>query len=692
LQLDFSLIISGFTTSSFNTAQQQTLCNAVTNNWNSSSSGRGAACTIGSVSSFNGTNNVLVSGYAYFTFSGAPAVTDIQTAQALRDARVVQLTTNATNVLGDSFPSAVPNCACDGTTAVTAFNTANFNYNTNITGVPGPMQCAAKLTYNNGNDLVNQVGLDDGSTTFANLGKYCSTPAVTGGVVGQPGSGSCRQYGIIATADGTTQAAATAVVTGGAVTGVTGLAGGSGYTSTPTVTVTAPSPLAVQVVYTLNTAFQPTTFALSSASNGPYSAAPQVASLSNTCVDTANTGANPPSTCRGAQTTYQVNGIFRTGALCLASDIANAQTDATGSVVSSPGLTFPNSGASIYCTTTPTVTLSTNTLQAAVTAQISATISSGAVSALNVISPGSGYRSPPAITISAAVSDSVGKLCGPNPIAALPSSIGYPTSRSISANGQCQPLGRDTYTNKVCSIPAAPAGQYGPINVFTCNVVSSFISQPGSTVTNTCGIVAQSFTSTIAVAPTPAPTPAPAPAPAPKPAPAPTPAPAPAPAPAVTCNYDGTYTIESVGCPKKFMAFRTESGQCNNSTILLRTMNQSKGIRRVWKLDASSTTGTVPTPSAIVAQGRLNNCPTTKYINLAAANSSPTPRLAGTSWKNRVLPVDATKDCNTVWIQAAGNNPFAGKYLGYGSCQSQTAFRWEFASASTAIQWRLRKV
>jgi hypothetical protein len=43
--------------------------------------------------------------------------------------------------------------------------------------------------------------------------------------------------------------------------------------------------------------------------------------------------------------------------------------------------------------------LSTNTLQPAVTAQMSATISAGAVSSLTIMSPGSGYLTPPVITI-----------------------------------------------------------------------------------------------------------------------------------------------------------------------------------------------------------------------------------------------------------------------------------------------------
>ncbi|KAL4517033.1 hypothetical protein Ndes2526A_g00622 [Nannochloris sp. 'desiccata'] len=627
--LDFSLILPGFTTASFNTAQQEALCSAITTGWNASP--RSVSCSIGSVSPFNGTN-VLVSGYAFFTWNSAPTVTDLQVAAALRDARVVALTNDVSSVLGSVFPAAVPNCACDGTSVVTVPSTTAFSYNTNITGIPGPMQCGARLTYDNSNSaLVNQVGVDDGSISLSSFGKYCSTPAVTGGVLGVPGSGTCRQYGVVASASGTTQATATATVMGGVVSTTT-LAGGSGYSSAPTVAVSAPNPLPAQVAFTLNTGFQPTAGAVPvSASNGPYSAPPQVASLSTNCVDTSNT-------CTGAQVSYQISSgggsTLYSGTSCRASDITPAQIDASGSVIASAGLAFP-SPATTYCTSTPTITLSTNTLQIAVTAQITATISSGSVSALNVVSPGSGYRTAPTITISAPVTDSIGKLCSPAPITALPSSIAVSNPSTITTTGGCQPLGRDTYTNKVCSVPAAPGGMFSPINAYTCNVVSSFIAQPGSTVTNTCGVIAQSFV---------------------------------------------------------FIAFSTEKSQCSNTTVMLRTSNQSKGNRRSWRLNASATAGTIPAATGIAAIGRLNACRNTKFINLAAANSAPSPRLAGTSWKNRIIPVDVGRGCNTVWIQAAGNNPFAGRYLGYGSCSSQTAFKWEAASSSTAIQWRLRRV
>ncbi len=203
-------------------------------------------------------------------------------------------------------------------------------------------------------------------------------------------------------------------------------------------------------------------------------------------------------------------------------------------------------------------------------------------------------------------------------------------------------------------------------------------------------------------APAPAPFPAPAPAPRPFPAPAPAPFPVPAPGPGlgpapspsgptITCIYTGNVLIESVVCPGRYMAFRNEKSQCKNSTVMLRTAKQSEGNRKIWRLDATATTGVNPAPSNIIAVGRITSCPTSSVTYLASANGPPTPRLAGGGWKFIITPVNAAAGCDTITLQAVGNNPYTGKYLGYGACTSQTAFAWSATGTVTSSQWKLTK-
>ena len=740
---DFSLIIPGFTTATFGTAQQNALCSAITNNWSTATSA--TTCIVGNVSTFNGTS-ALLTGYAYFTYNTIPTITELQTAAALRDARVVALTTNTTSVLGSVFPTALPNCACNGLSVVSKPSTAPFNYVTNITGAIGPMQCDARLTYDtsNPNNLINQVGIDDGSTTISNVSKYCSTPAVKGGVVGVPGTGSCRQYGIQGAGTGVTATAITNVLSGSAVQ-VNGQCSGpnrklltiggcftpgSGYTSNPTVTVSAPTPTGVQVKFPWSGggAVAGTLAGVVQNTNGPYATAtayPVGILGGGTCVD-AGKGATytyQDHLCTGPIVTIQdPNGIPRSGYTCTSADFNSGRAcgpfPGTNCMVISginngvsaikfPGLekggsTSANRG--VFCAATPTITFdNSQALQAPSYAQFNAVIdtsgpNTGKVTSVTMVSPGSGYLTAPTLTISPPTAGTP-KLCGPNPIPSLSTSIANPIASSISADGPCFPLGRDTASNMVCSIPAAPGGTYEPLNVGTCNVVSSFIPQPGSAVSSTCGIVPQAFNVSVAAAPVPAP--APVPTPAPKPAPAPVPGlapgsgPTPGPTPdSTTCSYIGNYTIEAVACPGKFIAYNNDPAKndaCNNGTVMLRTETQSQGPRRFWLLNANATDKQPPAASSQIASGRTGKCNNDKYTNLAAANSPPSPRLAGAGWKNKIIPVDATQGCNTVWIQAAGDGTNGGKYLSYGSCSSQTAFSWAEVSSSTAIQWKLTK-
>ncbi len=751
--LDFSVIIPGISSSAgFGTAQQNSLCTAITTGWAQASSGRYSSCTVGSVTTFNGTS-VLVSGVAYFTWSSVPTITDSQAASALRDATILALTNSANTILSSAFAGAYTNCACNGVSVVTKTSTASYSYATTIAGVPGPMQCDARLSYDstNANNIISQVGIDDGSVIPANVGKFCSTPAVTNGVVGVPGSGSCRQYGVQAPDLTTTTATAFTSATNGGAAQITGgqcgvgvttncFTAGKGYTSTPKVTASAPNPDGVKVTFPWRgggTA-SPTPAKLAAvvvnAANGPYATLP-IGSITGTCVD-AGKGAqyNPPypdHVCTGAITTIiDANNVVRSGYTCTNADLNSNKcqgfnggntcityTNNAVTAVRFPGYTKGYSAApsatgyGVYCTAPPVITFNdAASLQTATYAQFSAVVSTsgattGQVTSVTMVSPGSGYSSSPILTIDAPIASTGAKFCGPNPITSLSTTIANPVSTNIVAGGTCTPLGRDTVNNVVCSVPAAPGGSgvYAPINVGTCNVVSSFIAQPGSTITNTCGALPQVFNVT-ATNPSPAPGPSPAPAPSPSssPTPAPSPAPTPSPSPSPTpspspspkkCTYSGTYYIESVACSGKYIAYNNDpnNGGCTNATVMLRTSGQSSSARRSWSLSAEATAQGTPKSSSLIAIGRDGKCKDDALTNLAAT-APPSPRLAGSAWKNKIIPVDAAKDCNTVYIQADTGNSNDGKNLVYGKCSSQTAFSWAEPSKSNAAQWKLTKV
>lgn len=727
----FSILVPLYTTVTFDAGRQASLCSALTAGWVAANGA--TSCTVGSVTSFNGTG-VLVSGYAYFTWSVTPSVINLNAATTLRDNRVTALNTDFASVIGSAFPGATPNCACNGLDLVTQSSTTAYSYSVNILGVPGPMQCGARLTYDSSiaTSIINQVGVDDGTIIPANLGKFCSNPAVSNGVLGIPGVGSCRQYGVIATAAGATQAVVNnaagngVTITSGALTSVTFVGGnpGAGYSTAPTVTVSAANPLGATVTYTLTAGAQPsglataTTTSFTPAVNGPYSGVPLGTLSGGVCVDVGS-GGGASAVCTGAPTPItDAAGVSRTGRRCISDDFNAAATCGapgslgacifiTGTVITK--VLFPGS-ATTYCTAVPVLDLATNNLQLPVTAQVSAIVgANGIISSLLVNSGGSGYRTNPTVTITAPTSDQLGKLCSINPITSLSNTIAYGASISagVTTTGQCRPMGRNTFTNRVCSIPAVFGGEYNPLDIFTCNVVSNFIPQPGSTVTNaTCGILAQSFTATVPTSPSPSPSPTPSPTPTPTPTPSPTPTPTPTstpnptPSPTSTpssrkCTYDGNYRLESYGCSGQYITFDIGSAaECQNTTVLLRTGRQAPGLENQWKLKASYVFGKNPTEAPILALGRIVSRSCKKYgaTNLAPMNERPWLRLGGNAFKLKIRPVDEYKTCNLVTIQAMNGN-FAGSYLGYKApCSNQANWLWGTKTKSSSMQWVLKRV
>ena len=530
MQFVFSLIFPGYTASTFTTALQQQLCDDLVSV--NAPAGSFEICTLSSLSTWNGTS-VLVNGYFFYGWSVDPTTSQVQLAQALRDQSVQKLRNNASALFNSPLNKGYPNCACKGPVdVINASSTTPFDYTTNLTGIPGPVQCGARLIYNTaiGNAQAGIVGVDDGSGTAANLGKYCSNPAVAGGVLGTPGAGSCRQYGVIASAAGTTQATAKiqAPSTGQVLTSmVYDIVGGSGYSTVPAVTISAPNPVNAVVSVILTGASNPQ--ATVDTANGPYQVKPDgVISNSALCIDTAM---DASIGCSGSIAT--VNN--KMGFTCTNSDL-NSATACGGSpcIVWQTGaanptenqkvqsVTYPGSTtANTFCATTPTITISDTFLQSEVQAKATATVSGGAVTSITVNPPGNGYRTTPTITIAAPTASDLGKLCSSNPVT-LPTSIAVnsPIAGGITTTGQCQPLGLDTQMLRVCSVPAAPnGGIWETLNVGTCNVVSSFRNQPSPTDTNECGVLAQIFITT----PAPGPSPPPASPPAASPPQAPPP-------------------------------------------------------------------------------------------------------------------------------------------------------------------------
>lgn len=669
LQAVFSIIVPG--TTSLTAAQQASFSAGITSflqgpSFNSS-------VTISGVTAFNGTS-AIVNGFVTTLWSATPTVTQLSFASSLRDSMIATLTTNTSTLTG--FPSSTANCACNGISVVTAVSTDTLVYSTNVT-TPGPMQCGARLSFSPAALVTNQVGIDDGTVAAANRGKYCSTPAVSGGVVGVPGTSSCIQYGVIASNSGSSQATATvsgAQLLAGRVTALTTVTTGAGYTSAPTVTISAPTQIPAQVTVTVTSAGAATA-AVTPTDNGPYVGTTLTASAlgNGPCVSALCSGTDILTINLGSTTV--------TGRRCTSSDFNTLSLITVSTTTGAASLSGAGTLTNWVCTPSqvPLVTLNTNTLQAGNTATAIATISSGGVSTITVINQGSGYVvgtvNLPTVTIAAPSSNNIGKLCSLNPIT-LDSTIAVNSaiSTGVTTSGQCQPIGLDTIASVPCSIPAAPGGTYSPINAGTCNVISSFIAQPAASTTYKCGVVAQSFTTSV-VSPVKPPAPAPAPLPT-----TPTPGPAPT-TPPTTATYRGRFQIGSVACKGKFLA---ASAGCGDRLVYLRTVSQSKGSRTFWAIDG--TAGVATGVASVVRVGKCNG-----NTNLASAQSTPTPVIGGGSWRVKLTPVDAAKPL-VVTIEAT-DKTYKAKFLQVGDqCDDQKGFSWAAKSSSTGQQWELLAV
>lgn len=453
----------------------------------------------------------------------------------------------------------------------------------------------------------------------------------------------------------------------GRFSGVAPTSGGAGYSAVPVVTVSAPNPVTATGTFALGPNGALAYYNIAFNDNGPYAdniIGNLKANLDDAeCVEVIEL-LGAPSSCTGPSTTIQPQGtaIRVTGKLCTSDDFndANGCTGGTnnkcyfvGRNNNIIGAGFPSAdivGTRVFCSRAPRITFGSDQLQTPQTAKVEARVADGQVTTLVVTSAGSGYRTAPTISISPpSNATDLGKLCGPNPIASLPADIATSAELPVSTDGACRPIGRDTFTNMPCSVPAPRiGGEWIPVDSATCNVENRFRPEPKAG-SNTCGIMPQGFTTSVIPGPTP-------PAVPPASPPAVPPATPPSPTPLV-CRYSGVYELRPLysPCNGYYIASGTDS-DCSNNFVNLRRFNQlgGKPARKNWRL-ATVATGSLGTPTRVEALARAR-CTTSKYLaapNLQ--NSGYQLKVGGNAWEWQVVPYPGSKSCEEVNLISQNN-------------------------------------
>ncbi len=188
-------------------------------------------CTVTGVVSLAEPTAAAVYGYAAVQWYSAPTTTQLNFASAQIVTLLQGLATNTSGIFAGTNLTVTPNCACDGNELVTNPSTQAFGYSPIIgSNLPGAA-CDARLS------STPSVGIDNGSVTPANRGKFCSSPQlVAGGVAGTPGTGSCAVYGV---STGVTTLSATATVDGLIPVGGTVTGSGSKFSTFPLITASS---------------------------------------------------------------------------------------------------------------------------------------------------------------------------------------------------------------------------------------------------------------------------------------------------------------------------------------------------------------------------------------------------------------------------------------------------------------------
>lgn len=152
----------------------------------------------------------------------------------------------------------------------------------------------------------------------------------------------------------------------------------------------------------------------------------------------------------------------------------------------------------------------------------------------------------------------------------------------------------------------------------------------------------------------------------------------PSPSPKVTisvCTYIGTYHLQPVACPGKYMA---ASLSCTEKGVLLRMSKQAPGARIRWNLNTTAV-NKVGVPAPILS---LRSCPVSS-LHLTSPSGNRQPTLGGRSWRFQVVPSNSS--CNTVNIKA-NSRPSSDPFLSVSStCDS---FVWSSSGNSTSAEFK----
>jgi hypothetical protein len=162
----------------------------------------------------------------------------------------------------------------------------------------------------------------------------------------------------------------------------------------------------------------------------------------------------------------------------------------------------------------------------------------------------------------------------------------------------------------------------------------------------------------------------------------PPPSPISSPPPPVTpsvCTYIGTYRLQAVACPGKYLAVFPG---CRDRAVALRSSMQAPASRILWKLN-TTTVDEIGVPAPITS---LRSCPGSS-LHLTSPSGNRQPTLGGNSWRFQVVP--SSSSCSTVNLIA--NSRLSGApFLGVSStCDS---FVWSSSANGTSTQFKAIRV